>query len=67
MKKEEHDEDDLSDSERAEEAAQETKVQALGALPRPGSLLPCATPCLTAQEPRSLSDATTIVPSQRRV
>ena len=68
MKREEYDED-VSDSERAEE--EETKVQAVCALPwngRPSSPLHGAPPCGTApQVPRSLSDATTIVPHQRRV
>ena len=68
MKREEYDKD-VSDSERAEE--EETKVQAVCALPwnggRPGNPLPGATPCLSAQVPRSLSDATTIVPNQRRL
>ena len=62
MKREECDED-VSDSERAEE--EEMKVQAVCALPwnrRPGSPPPGEAPCLTAQVPRSLSDATTIVP-----
>ena len=69
MKREEYDED-VSDSERAEEGAQETKVQAVCALPwnggRPGSSAGAA-PCLSTQVPRSLSDATTIVPNQHRV
>ncbi len=72
MKRNEHDdEDDVSDTERTEEGAQETKVQALCALPwnggRHGNPLPGAPDCLSAQVPRSLSDATTIVPNQRRV
>ena len=49
MKREEYDED-VSDSERAEE--EETKVQAVCAQPgnrRPGSPLPDATPCVSAQ------------------
>ena len=69
MKRDEHDKDDISDTERTEEAAQETKVQAVGALPwnrRPGNPLPGAPDCLTAQVPRSLSDATTIVPVNLR-
>ena len=70
MKREEHDEDDLSDSERAEE--EKTKVQAVCALPwnggRPGNPLPGAPPCGTAPKvPRSLSEAPAIIPNQHRV
>ena len=71
MKREERDEDDLSDSERAEEGAQETKVQAICAQPwnggRRGSPPPGTDPCPFAAVPRSLSEAITIVPNQRRV
>ncbi len=69
MNRDEHDEDDLSDTERTEEGAQETKVQAVGALPwneRPGSPLHGAAPCVSAQVPWSLSDATTLVPVNLR-
>ena len=70
MKREEYDEDDVSDSERAEEGAKEKKVQAVGAQPwsggRPGSSPPGAAPCIGAQVPRSISDATTIVPVNLR-
>ena len=66
MKRDEHDEDDISDSERAEEGANEKTVQAVGAQPwsggRPGSPVHCAAPCVSAKVPRSLSEATTIVP-----
>ena len=68
-KKNEHDEDDISDTDRTEEPAQEAKVQAVGALPwneRPGNPPPGATPCLSAQVPLSLSDATTVVPVNLR-
>ena len=66
MKREEYDED-VSDSERAEE--EETKVQAVCAQPwnrRPGSPLPGATPCVSAQVPRSLSETTTIPVNLRK-
>ena len=66
MKREEYDED-VSDSERAEE--EEIKVQAVCVQPwnrRPGNPLPGAPDCLTAQVPRSLSDATTTVPVNLR-
>ena len=70
MKRDEHDEDDISDSERAEEGAKEKKVQAVGAQPwsggRPGSPLHGAAPCVSAQVPRSLSEATTVVPVNLR-
>ena len=66
MKREEYDEHAASDSER--DGAKEKKVQAVGALhwnERPGTL-PGAAPCISAQVsaqvPRSISDATTIVP-----
>ena len=62
MKREEYDdEDDVSDTERAEE--EETKVQAVCAQPwnmRFGSPHSGATPCVRAQVPRSLSETTTI-------
>ena len=72
MKRNEHDdEDDVSDTERTEEGEKKKMVQAVCALPwngRPSSPLHGAPPCGTApQVPRSLSDATTIVPNQRRV
>ncbi len=75
MTRDEYDEDDVSDSERAEEGAKETKVQALGAQRwsgsgRPGSPSPSVggtAPCPVAAVPRSLSDATIIVPNQRRI
>ncbi len=60
MKREEY-EEDVSDSERAEE--EETKVQAVCAEPwsmRFGSSHSGATPCVRAQVPRSLSETTTI-------
>ena len=67
--KKEEDDDEVSDSERAEE--EETKVQTVGTLPwnmRSGSHLHGAPPCSSApQVPRSLSEATTVVPSQHRV
>ena len=69
IKRDEHDEDDISDSERAETVAKETTVQVVEAGPlrgRPGSAPPGAAPCLTAQVPRSLSDTTTIVPVNLR-
>ncbi len=63
------DEDDVSDSERAEEGLTEKMV--VGALPwnmRSGSPLCGAPPCGAApQVPRSISEATTIVLTQRRV
>ena len=66
---EDDDEDDVSDSERAEE--EETKVQVVCAQPwngRFGSHLHGAPPCGSApQVPGSLSEATTVVPTQRRV
>ena len=70
MKREEYDdEDDVSDTERTEEETKEKTV--VGALPwnmRSGSPLHGAPPCGTGpQVPRSLSEATTIVPNQRRV
>ena len=68
MKREEYDdEDDVSDSERAEEGTTEKMV--VGALPwRSGSHLPGAPPCGSApQVPRSISEATIVVPTQRRV
>ena len=70
MKREEYDdEDDVSDSERAEEGTTEKMV--VGALPwnmRSGSHLHGAPPCGSApQVPRSISEATTVVPTQRRV
>ena len=71
MKRDEHDEDDISDYERAEEGAQEKTVQDVGAQPwsggRHGSPPPGTAPCLFAAVPRSLSEATTIVPSRRCV
>ena len=71
MKRDEHDEDDISDSERAEDGAREKKVQAVGAQPcssgRPGSPPPGTAPCPFAAMPRSLSEATTIVPNRRCV
>ena len=60
MKREEYDED-VSDSERAEE--EETKVQTVCAQTwnmRFGSPHSGATPCVSAQVPRSLSETTTI-------
>ena len=69
MKRDEHDEDDVSDTERTEEDTTEKMV--VGALPwnmRSGSHLHGAPPCGSApQVPRSLSEATTVVPTQRRV
>ncbi len=69
MKRDEHDEDDVSDTERTEEDTTEKMV--VGALPwnmRSGSHLHGAPPCGSApQVPRSLSEATTFVPTQRRV
>ena len=71
MKRDEHDEDDISDSERAEEGAKEKTVQDVGAQPwsggRPGSPPPGTAPCPFAAVPRSLSEATTIVPNRRCV
>ena len=71
MKRDEHDEDDISDSERAEEGAKEKTVQDVGAQPwsggRPGSPPPGMAPCPFAAVPRSLSEATTIVPNRRCV
>ena len=75
MKRDEHDEndeDDISDSERAEEGAKEKTVQAVGAQPwsgggRPGSPPPSVggtAHCPFAAVPRSLSDATTIIPNR---
>ena len=66
MKRDEYDED-VSDSERAQE--EETKVQAVRAQPwyrRPGSPRPGATPCVSAQVPRSLSKTTTIPVNLRK-
>ena len=70
MKREEDDdEDDVSHSERTEEDTKEKMV--VGALPwnmRSGSHLHGAPPCGSApQVPRSISEATTVVPTQRRV
>ena len=69
MKRDEHDEDDVSDTERTEEDTTEKMV--VGALPwnmRSGSHLHDAPPGGSApQVPRSLSEATTVVPTQRRV
>ena len=69
MKREEYDEGDVSDTERTEEDT--TEKMLVGALPwnmRSGSHLPDAPPCGSApQVPRSLSEATTVVPNQRRV
>ncbi len=63
------DEDDVSDTERTEEDTTEKMV--VGALPcnmRSGSHLHGAPPCdSTHQVPRSLSEATTVVPTHRRV
>ena len=68
-KEEDGDEDDVSDSERAEDGTTEKMV--VGALPwnmRSGSHLHGAPPCGSApQVPRSISKATTVVPTQRRV
>ena len=66
MKREEYDEDDVSDSER--EGAKEKKVQAVGALhwnERPGTL-PGAPPCVSTQVPRSLSETTTVPVNLRK-
>ena len=66
MKRGEYDED-VSDSERAEE--EEAKVQAVCGQPwnrRPGGPLPCAAPCVSAQVPRSLSETTTIPVNLRK-
>ena len=61
--RDEQDDDDISDSEGAEEGAKEKKVQAFGAQPwsggRPGSPIHGAAPSVSAQVPRSLSEATT--------
>ena len=70
MKREEYDdEDDVSDTERTEDGTTENMV--VGALPwtlRSGSHLHGAPPGGSApQVPRSLSEATTVVPTQRRV
>ena len=70
VKREEYDDEgDVSDTERTEEDAKEKMV--VGALPwnmRSGSHLHDAHPCgSTPQVPRSSSEATTIVPTQRRV
>ncbi len=74
MTRDEHDEDDISDSERAEEGAsfvKEKTVQAVGAQPwnggRPGSAAPGTAPRPFAAMPRSLSEATNIVPTRRCV
>ena len=72
MKRDEYDEDDVSDSERAEEGAEETTVQALGAQPwsssgRTGSPHPSVggtARCTFATVPRCLSNATTIIPNR---
>ena len=72
MKREEYDEDDVSDSER--EGAQEKTLHAVCAKPwnggRTGSPPPGAAPCISAQVPAqvpsSISDATTIVPLNLR-
>ena len=77
MKRDEHDEDDIADSERAESQREgasfvkEKTVQAVGAQPwnggRPGSAAPGTAPRPFAAMPRSLSEATTIVPNRRCV
>ena len=70
MKRDEHDEDDISDSERAEEGAKEKTVQVVGAQPwsggRPGSPSHGTPPCVSAQVSRSLSEAPTLVPVNLR-
>ncbi len=66
---EDDDEDDVTDTERTEEGTTEKMV--VGALPwnmRSGSHLHGAPPCGSApQVPRSISEATIVVPTQRRV